>query len=95
MTAELHPAFVWDCDSCGTENFTRVIEGNLDEAAFQAIADRDQVVEDFLAPNAEQQDDGSYSSAVLINRITLVPKHVTCRECGATHETEILREDGG
>jgi hypothetical protein len=23
--AELHPAYVWDCDECGAENFTRAV----------------------------------------------------------------------
>jgi len=25
MEAYLHPAFVWDCDACGEENFVRAI----------------------------------------------------------------------
>jgi hypothetical protein len=27
--AMLHPAFVWDCDECGTENFVRTVRADL------------------------------------------------------------------
>jgi hypothetical protein len=38
MTAELHPAYVWDCDACGTENFCRAVvyEFSPDERAEMA-----------------------------------------------------------
>ena len=29
---ELHPAFVWDCDDCGRENFVRSIVGEFDDS---------------------------------------------------------------
>lgn len=27
-TVELHPAFMWDCESCGAENFVRTLAHN-------------------------------------------------------------------
>jgi len=28
---ELHPAFVWDCDECGRENFVRAVVAEMSE----------------------------------------------------------------
>jgi hypothetical protein len=36
---ELHPAFVWDCDDCGRENFERSIVGDFDEETLQQMRD--------------------------------------------------------
>jgi predicted nucleic acid-binding Zn ribbon protein len=37
--AELHPAFVWDCDDCGRENFVRAIVGEFDDDIMQQMRD--------------------------------------------------------
>lgn len=38
--AEMHPAYVWDCDHCGTENFVRsvVYEPSIEERTELATA---------------------------------------------------------
>jgi hypothetical protein len=36
---EIHPAHVWDCDACGSENFERGIVVEPSEEDVQAIAE--------------------------------------------------------
>ncbi len=36
---ELHPAFVWDCPSCGCENFCRTIVREFDEETEAELRD--------------------------------------------------------
>lgn len=100
MTAELHGAFVWDCDACGAENFERAIIGNLDEAAMQAIIDSEsQPAVRLTAPEARisETDPECFEACVLVSEILLAPKHVTCAECGTVFESEIPTpgEEGG
>ncbi len=37
MIVELHPAWVWDCDGCGTENFERSVVGYMSEEELQEM----------------------------------------------------------
>lgn len=37
---ELHLAFVWDCDDCGRENFTRSITKEISEEEKQEMCER-------------------------------------------------------
>lgn len=95
MAVELHCAFCWDCDECGQENFERAIEGNIDEAALEA--DENQVIGRLDAIDARESDvineDGQMMEAeVLVQRIAIAPKRVTCKKCGTTFETEILQD---
>jgi len=39
MKVELHPAFVWDCDSCGRENFARGIVAELSAEEREEVCD--------------------------------------------------------
>lgn len=87
MNTELHPAFVWDCDHCGRENFARAVEANLDEAAAQAIADS-QIDVHYEAIG----DEDSTESPSLITRIALAPARVTCSACGHVYEAELPAE---
>ena len=34
---ELHPAFVYDCDNCGRENFVRAVRIEADEETMQEL----------------------------------------------------------
>ena len=38
MDVELHPAFVWDCDDCGTENFERAVFIEFDTEEEEQLA---------------------------------------------------------
>ena len=35
--AYLHPAYVWDCDACGHENFVRAVRMEMDEDDKEAL----------------------------------------------------------
>lgn len=37
MPIELHPAWRFDCDECGRENFVRVIVGQFDEQTLEEL----------------------------------------------------------
>lgn len=90
MSAELHAAFVWDCDQCGVENFERAVEANLDEAVIEALDELEGTPAiEMLAPNCEDLGDGEMQAACLISRISIVPTFVQCHSCGATFETEV------
>ena len=80
--AELHPAFSWDCDDCGRENFVRCVA--VEPESEDTIAG--DVVEDFVAPasaDISEDQDGSLFEYV-IGRITVAPKMVTCGHCQKT-----------
>ena len=91
MSAELHGAFVWDCDTCGRENFERAIEGDLDEPAMQA--EENQIFIEHVATEYEEREDGLMESEYLIERIILAPKFVTCSYCNHTTPTEVYTLD--
>lgn len=42
---ELHPAFVWDCDNCGRENFVRSIVGEFDEETMREMREEHGITE--------------------------------------------------
>lgn len=69
---ELHDAYVWDCDSCGRENFERAVvvaPESLDpetRAALADVAGDDWITGDF----------------------TTRPDVVRCRACGAEFDAE-------
>lgn len=37
MSVELHPAYVWDCNECGTENFERAIVPDMSPDDLEAL----------------------------------------------------------
>jgi hypothetical protein len=90
MNAELHGAFVWDCDECGHENFVRGIESNLDEACARAVSV--DLIDVHFDAVAEPDETGYAESRHIITRVVLAPRHVTCRSCGRTFESELLVE---
>jgi uncharacterized Zn finger protein len=42
---ELHPAFVYDCDECGRENFVRSIVGEFDEETLDEMREDHGITE--------------------------------------------------
>lgn len=40
QSVELRPAFAWDCESCGRENFARIVIGEMSEEDRQALVER-------------------------------------------------------
>ena len=96
MEAELHSAFVWDCDICGVENFCRAIEGNLDEAHAVLLSDIDfgeRMSLYMVAPDSEEttMPDGTPGAEApcLVTTIALAPKNVTCAHCGAEFKSQV------
>lgn len=93
---ELHPAFVWDCERCGRENFFRAICGNLDEAAFRNFTVSDgHILVDFAAePGAEFDEVGNAAPLYVVSRVALCPKTVRCKHCTYIEQTEIFVSEG-
>jgi hypothetical protein len=46
--AELHPAYVWDCEDCGSENFQRAIVRSLTEDEQQEILEGSELSATFV-----------------------------------------------
>ena len=88
MAVELHGAFCWDCDECGTENFVRAIEGDIDEPALEA---NENQIDTYLVGTGEVpcKIDGMAACEFLTQRIVLAPPHVTCAKCGYSFEAEV------
>lgn len=95
---ELHPAYVWDCDECGVENFERAIEGDLNEPIMQALDHEEEAIDAVLTMHATQsvssgeiRDDGAelMNAAALVGVISVLPKHVTCKSCGNVFAADI------
>lgn len=77
MKVELSLAWVWDCDTCGRENFCRA-----------EIATREEVV---TAIEEQLAEDGDELDPDLVDEIPecgLKPFEVTCKHCGAKFEVE-------
>lgn len=47
-TIELKPAFMWDCEECGRENFARAIVPEMSEAERQELRDEHGIEPDEL-----------------------------------------------
>lgn len=99
MTVELHPAFHWDCDECGREQFIRAYEGNLEEPAMARFVGQDcDIVSDYVIPGDEQRitedgDEERIESDFVVNRVIVAPKQVQCVHCGAAFMTTIPHEE--
>lgn len=93
---ELHGAFVWDCNSCGRENFERAMEGDLPEEFIEAMEEDGAIVQVY-APDAEfvesTVDGDQYETVRLCTRLMMVPKRVQCAHCKAVFETTIPEDD--
>lgn len=72
-TIELHPAYSWDCDECGIENFERTVVIPLEELT-------DEEREQFSAKDLESflSEDGTFQS---------MPNHVKCYNCETEYKT--------
>lgn len=68
--AELHPAFVWDCEKCGEENFCRSI---VKEISAEEQAE--------IAEHYGLDDDGPLRIMTAAH-----PEFVTCEHCEAEYE---------
>lgn len=77
-TVELHPAWVWDCDTCGRENVARGITLMLTAEEAREMAERcgDEIV-------GEQPPPGVRCP------ITSAPNEVRCRHCNAEFDVEL------
>lgn len=73
---ELAPAYVWDCDECGRENFQRSVTTRLNPDD----PDDADVIRDLegLGPDEEIDRDPNIRRTVQHR-----PSRVTCRHCGA------------
>jgi hypothetical protein len=93
VEAELHAAFCFDCDKCGSENFVRAIEANLDEASAKAVDD-DLISTHFevVEEEGEPEDADIVYASVIMTRVAIAPKRVSCADCGAVYEV-VLSSD--
>lgn len=88
MAAELHTAWVWDCDACGRENFERAVEGDAHEAA--AIIAEENTYGMLVAEEKNCEGEGEEMRCPsLIYRIAIAPQFVLCKHCSATFPTEV------
>lgn len=85
--AELHPAFVWDCDGCGQENFCRGIDGQVDIDLLEM--NEEHVAEYVASDEWTQGDDDHCETQFLIQQVVLTPKTVKCYSCGSEFKPEI------
>lgn len=75
---QLHPAYSWDCDQCGGENFERaMIRECTPEEAAQAADESGVSIDD---PTA-------------VFEMVAFPLDVTCKHCGAEYEAEFNQDD--
>jgi RNase P subunit RPR2 len=64
--ATLSPAYVWDCDSCGLENFQRCITRYVRST---------EELQDILGPEAPEIEEGTEIS------LQTAPESVVCKHC--------------
>jgi hypothetical protein len=74
-TIEIHSAFCWDCDHCGTENFVRAITVCPDEPEYEEAVQALREIGDL------QEDSGPNVGL----SITKAPETVTCVHCGTEY----------
>jgi len=82
VKVELAPAYVWDCDNCGRENFQRAISVRLDpkcEHDAEMIREMSGLEADTEIPEH------------LFLSMTTRPNRVTCKHC----ETQFEAVDSG
>lgn len=97
-TVELHVAWCWDCDECGSENFERAVEGDAHEAAMMIdegecwsmlVAEEADVTEGDVEVNGDQE----MFCPTLIGALAVSPRFVTCKKCGYRFTTEVKTID--
>lgn len=77
--AELHSAFVWDCDQCGRENFSRAIECHIEPECLEQVTS-------FLAVQLDRQEN---EADFLVQKVVAYPKYVNCQFCHQNFLTHI------
>lgn len=75
MKIALIPAYSWDCDSCGRENFQRSISMYLDP-------EDDEGADVIMRVHGELDRDRKYA-------VQTSPDEVTCSHCGKTFEADM------
>ena len=75
--AELHPAYLWNCDSCGRENVFRVPQRNLSQDEI-----RESLVEAGELEEWEEMPEGEYTGVQVMG----IPTQVQCEFCDAEFE---------
>ena len=78
--AELHPAFMWDCDKCGEENFVRAVSHLLDP---NDPTDR-ETIDEVYGPGAADDLVADCSRKIVRQ---MCPSEVECDGCGAEFDT--------
>lgn len=92
QAAELHSAFVFDCDNCGRENFVRAIEAQMDEATAKRVAaDQCDIHYDTISDTTEGRVEAEY----VISRVSVAPRMVQCGHCGHKYSVELWSDDQG
>lgn len=81
---ELHQAYVWDCETCGTENFCRCITADLNDD------DREAAYRHFVGLEDYQSLPEGWRNFTL----TTCPDQVTCSTCGGLFKTIDQRGEG-
>jgi hypothetical protein len=81
MKAALSPAYVWDCDNCGRENWQRSITNVLDP---------DDPDDAEMIRGMTGREDGEEIDPDEVYSIQTSPTNVTCKWCGSEYETVAL-----
>ncbi len=76
---EIHPAYRWDCEECGRENFGRMVTAQLPDEELEKIMRSDGVLD-------AHQSLADLPPGVKYDLIT-IPEIVKCGHCGAEFET--------
>lgn len=101
MAVELHGAFAWDCENCGSQNFERAIQGVLSKEVVDALSSgAEPIIVPYGAASESEIDEesDSFVAAALVNHVLMAPKRVTCKKCGESFNSEVELyegEDGG
>ena len=80
----LYGAFVWECEECGSEQFERATEADMDTEVAEGI-----VSEHFETLEAKYHGSDYAESSELITRVLLGPAFVECGKCGAMFAAQL------
>lgn len=87
-SVEIHSAWVWQCDCCGRENFTRGLEGDIYEPAIEHAGPQKYLI-CFHGCDGECEHACDGEMNCLGTRIVADPCVVECRYCGREFFTEV------
>ena len=85
-SVELHEAFMWDCPSCGRENFVRAIRVYREDLTTNDIED---LLEEFELADVSELDELFEQDMIL----TMAPSQVTCKDCANTFPADSGEDD--